>query len=57
MTYWFEEFNYTIEQETLTSTKPLVAIPYLIGITIAVVAGTAGNVLIIGAIYVSEVRT
>lgn len=57
MTYWFEEFNYTIEQGTLTNTNPLVAIPYLVGIIIAVVAGTAGNVLIIGAIYVSEVRT
>lgn len=55
MTFWFEEPNYVVEERTYTEKHPYIAIPYLLGISLAVLVGTTGNILIIGAIYVSEV--
>lgn len=55
MTFWFEEPGYVMSKGTMVENQPLVAILYLIGISFTVLAGSLGNIMVLGAIYVNKV--
>ena len=55
MNFWFEDPGYIIEHQNLFAKNPTIAVPYLIGISIALIVGSVGNIMIVGAIYVSKV--
>ena len=53
--YWFEEPGYVIQTSSFASRQPIAATLYFIFIGISILIGTVGNILILGAIYVSKV--
>ena len=56
MRFWFEQPGYVVQNTSFATREPAAATVYVICVGISILLGSIGNVLILGAIYVSEVR-
>lgn len=56
MTFWFEAPGYVVEEKSFLSREPAAGSIYMILICLIIVLGTVGNILILGAVYVSKVN-
>ena len=56
MGYWFEGTGYVIQNTSFVAKQPVPAAFYLFFVGFSTVVGSTGNILILGAIYVSKVR-
>jgi hypothetical protein len=55
MTFWFEAPGYVVQEKSFLSREPVAGSIYMVLICLIIVLGTAGNILILGAVYVSKV--
>ena len=55
MGFWFEEPGYVVQNTSFASREPVAVTFYFVCIGFSIFIGTFGNILILGAIYVSKV--
>lgn len=55
--FWFNAPGYVVQNSSFLIRQPEVGICYLTLVSLLIVIGTAGNILILGAVYVSKVSS